>query len=186
LKNDEYKEQYYAGGYPILTMEEELNYDDVLVLGGDDCYLTFWNWQKNQVLEKVFGHAGSVTFITSFKPYLLTAGGDHKFKKLELLPLEEGKFMAKTKDEVKIQYDAYLYSTPIGNGVDGKYFIIDRLGEMFLYNSNEEQTMKSIGGLFKYNENVTGLAKYGKFLFITTTKGALRAFRYDFVEKLMK
>lgn len=50
LKNDEYKEQYYAGGYPILTMEEELNYDDVLVLGGDDCYLTFWNWQKNQVL----------------------------------------------------------------------------------------------------------------------------------------
>lgn len=94
--------------------------------------------------------------------------------------------MAKTKDEVKIQYDAYLYSTPIGNGVDGKYFIIDRLGEMFLYNSDEEQTMKSIGCLFKYNENVTGLAKYGKFLFITTTKGALRAFRYDFVEKLMK
>ena len=62
-------------------MEEDLK-RDILILGGDDCYLTFWNWKKDQTIGRVFGHAGSVTFIHSISPYVLSGGGDNKFKLL--------------------------------------------------------------------------------------------------------
>lgn len=56
----------------------------MLVFGGDDCYLIFWNWSKQEVVNKVFGHAGSVTCIFYFFPYMLTCGGDNKIKIWEM------------------------------------------------------------------------------------------------------
>lgn len=79
LTNDDPFQNFTADGYPILALEEDKE-KDVLILGGDDCYLTFWNWRKDEKIGKIFGHAGSVTFIYSFSPYTLTAGGDNKFK----------------------------------------------------------------------------------------------------------
>lgn len=54
--------------------------EDVIVFGGDDCYINFWNWKTQEFLGKYFGHAGSVTLVFTNSPYFLTAGGDHKLK----------------------------------------------------------------------------------------------------------
>ena len=56
----------------------------MIAFGGDDCYLVFWNWEKEEIVHKTFGHAGSVTSIYEFYPYLLTCGGDNKFKLWEI------------------------------------------------------------------------------------------------------
>jgi WD40 repeat protein len=73
----------FNGNYPILDLKE-FN-EDILVLGGDDCYLVFWNWKKNEIVKKEFGHAGSVMYIQMVNDLkLFTAGGDNKFKYWEI------------------------------------------------------------------------------------------------------
>ena len=96
LENDEHL-KLYKGTYPILELEE-IN-KEVMVFGGDDCYLVFWNWRREEVVQKVFGHAGSVTCIYEFMPYLLTCGGDNKFKIWEVL-LELNEIKMKQDDGV--------------------------------------------------------------------------------------
>lgn len=68
----------YKGNYPILVIKE-FN-DEVLILGGDDCYLVLWNWKKGEIIRKEFGHAGSVTYIDVMNEYVFTSGGDNKFR----------------------------------------------------------------------------------------------------------
>ena len=46
LTNDDPYQNFTAEGYPILSLEEDRE-KNVLIMGGDDCYLTFWNWRKN-------------------------------------------------------------------------------------------------------------------------------------------
>ena len=52
-------------------------------------------------------------------------------------------------------------------------YIIDRQGECFLINANE--TNKLVNE-YDYNENVTGVARYGSLIFMTTTKGCIKVF----------
>ena len=61
--------------------------EEILVFGDDDCYVTFWNWNKEEIMDKVLGHGGSVSFIYSFDDYLLTGGGDNIFKIMKNIPL---------------------------------------------------------------------------------------------------
>ena len=52
------------------------------MFGDDECYITFWDWKKKSILEKVLGHGGSVTTLLPLSPFLLSGGGDHIFKLL--------------------------------------------------------------------------------------------------------
>ena len=47
--------------YPLLVVEEVCQ--NILAYGGDDCYISIWNWADGERLGRVFGHAGSVTFL---------------------------------------------------------------------------------------------------------------------------
>ena len=62
---------------------------------------------------------------------------------------------------------------------NGSLFLMDRQGNMFLYNYKDEESMKLAGNEFNYNENVTGMERYGNFLLVTTTKGAIKVFTYE-------
>ena len=147
LTNDDEFKNFNAGGYPILTLEEDRN-TETLILGGDDCYLTFWNWKKDEVVGKIFGHAGSVTFIYSFSPFILTGGGDDMFKVVECEKFEEmaekknedeadpkATYQISIRSEIKKQYDSNLYGVQVeGNNL----FLMDRQGNMFLFNYKSE------------------------------------------------
>ena len=64
------------------------------MFGGDDCYLTFWSWKSDKTvwtIDKMFGHAGSVTYIYTIPPYMITCGGDNKFKIWQDKPKKEEK-----------------------------------------------------------------------------------------------
>jgi WD40 repeat protein len=50
------------------------------VFGGDDCFITVWNWRQRTISSKLFGHPGSVLCLAGYFPYLLSAGGDSKLK----------------------------------------------------------------------------------------------------------
>ena len=79
------------------------------------------------------------------------------------------------RSEIKKQYDSNLYGVPIeGNNL----FLMDRQGNMFLFNYKNEESMKIAGNKFSYNESVTGLERFDKYLFVTTTKGAIKVFTY--------
>ena len=68
--------------YPVLVVEEVR--ESILAFGGDDCYITIWNYQINATLGKVFGHAGSVTYLLMENGFLMSAGGDCKVKMWEV------------------------------------------------------------------------------------------------------
>ena len=68
----------YQGEYPLLGIEEVD--ENVLAMGGDSCFITLWDWKKQEVKCNVFGHPGSVLSISLCKPYLISSGGDSKLK----------------------------------------------------------------------------------------------------------
>ena len=51
-----------------------------MVFGGDDCYITFWNWQDDIVMYKHFAHPGSLSCLSLKYPHILSIGGDSKIK----------------------------------------------------------------------------------------------------------
>lgn len=55
----------------------------VLIFGDDECFIKFWNWEENQIIDKILGHGGSVTYLHPSEYFLLTGGGDHVFKVIE-------------------------------------------------------------------------------------------------------
>lgn len=59
---------------------------------------------------------------------------------------------------------------------NGETLIMDRQGNMFIFSKTREESITFSGNEFSYNESVTGLSRFGKFLFVTTTKGAVKVF----------
>ena len=68
--------------YPILTITEIS--DEVVAFGGDNCIVTVWNWRKNYVISRSFGHLGSVSSLFTAYNGVYSLGGDTKLKKWKL------------------------------------------------------------------------------------------------------
>lgn len=77
-KNAEFLVNSTSSEYPVLVVEEIK--PNVIAFGGDDCYITFWNFEDNLTLGKYFGHAGSLTLLAMDQGVLMSGGGDYKIK----------------------------------------------------------------------------------------------------------
>lgn len=72
----------YQGQFPILALSEID--DSNLIFGGDGCFITLWNWRKQEIRCKTFGHPGSVLSVSYYNPFVVTTGGDSKIKVWEI------------------------------------------------------------------------------------------------------
>jgi WD40 repeat protein len=69
----------FAGKYPLLTLVE-LDGESV-AFGGDDCFITVWNWTRDVVRHKCFAHPGSVISLSICPPnWLFSMGGDARIR----------------------------------------------------------------------------------------------------------
>lgn len=50
------------------------------MFGGDECYITIWNWRREEVKCNIFAHPGSVLSLSFYSPYVISSGGDSKIK----------------------------------------------------------------------------------------------------------
>jgi WD40 repeat protein len=68
----------YTGKYPLLTLVQ-LDEQSV-AFGGDDCFITIWNWNLDIVKYKCFAHPGSVISLSMSHPYIYSMGGDSRIR----------------------------------------------------------------------------------------------------------
>jgi WD40 repeat protein len=94
----------YVNKYPLLALVEID--EETVAFGGDDCFITIWNWSKEVVRYKCFAHPGSITSLSTCSPHFLySIGGDSRIIawRIEIINEEKVKvdFDLSLNDEIK-------------------------------------------------------------------------------------